>query len=221
MSFFEEKINWPLNSDSVSSLEIKAGYEDFVPAEFKENPFDYFSQNGQNLKPWKEKVKVKEFVWTDQQQRQLAVVTKLISWKEEIKNSGDPFYEYNLMETIRDLHLPAANPLIKVKQNEKYLIVMERIPGISFSELEQLIPQLKAQGFNESDIDNLKKQALICIENLKEKFETAGVHKDNWKMKDMVFDIDIKGKKIKQIIPTDWERTKIDQIKLNEYKNLI
>ena len=27
MSFFEEKINWPLNPDSVPSLEIKAGYK--------------------------------------------------------------------------------------------------------------------------------------------------------------------------------------------------
>lgn len=220
MSFLNERLESPLSPETSPKIEIKTGYEDFVPTEFKEDPFDYFSQNGQNLKPWTDKIKVKEFIWTNQQKQQLAVVAKIISWKEEIKNSNDPFYEYNLMEIIRNLHLPTANPLIKVEQNDKYLIVTERIPGINFAEIEQLVPQLKAQGYNETDIEDLKKQILIYIENLKEKFEAAGIYKDPWKLKDMIFDIDIKNKKIKQVIPTDWERTKVDQTKLNEYIKL-
>lgn len=45
------------------------------------------------------------------------------------------------------------------------------------------------------------------MEQLKKKFEEAGIIR-TWKLKDMVFDIDIENKTIRSIVPTDWERTK-------------
>ena len=48
------------------------------------------------------------------------------------------------------------------------------------------------------------------MEELQSQFEEAGITR-GWKLKDMVFDIDVENKRIVGMTPTDWERTKIDK----------
>ena len=43
---------------------------------------------------------------------------------------------------------------------------------------------------------------------MKSLFEQSGVVR-GWKLKDMVFQIDVENKKVISVVPTDWERTKI------------
>ena len=51
--------------------------------------------------------------------------------------------------------------------------------------------------------------------NLAEVYDSIGVHR-NWKHKDMIFQVDISNKKLLGVIPTDWERTKIDREALEQ-----
>jgi hypothetical protein len=46
------------------------------------------------------------------------------------------------------------------------------------------------------------------MSELKTQFDTAGVVR-SWKLKDMVFEVDVENKKIASMVPTDWERTRI------------
>lgn len=218
-----EKSSFEFEKELESSLiiNIGVGYDDFIPEEFKQDPFVYFERNGENIKPWKEKIKVKQFLWKNNKEikmNELRVVAKLVSLKGEIIKSGDPFYEYNVMQIIQELNLPGAKTVAKIEYGDRRMILMERIPGINFSDLDETVSKLKTRGYNDEDLRLLKEEAVAKMNNLKDRFEEAGIIKDNWKLKDMVADIDVENKTIKNIVPTDWERTKIDQAKLNEYK---
>ncbi len=83
---------------------------------------------------------------------------------------------------------------------------MERIPGIRWSEKDNL--NLKDRGYSDEDIAILMTEAEQKMMELKIQFEEAGIVR-NWKLKDMVFQIDFENKKVTSMIPTDWERTKI------------
>ncbi len=83
---------------------------------------------------------------------------------------------------------------------------MERIPGVRWSERDSL--NLKEKGYSDEDIQQLMNSAEQKMNDLKIQFEQAGVMR-GWKLKDMVFQIDIENKKIVRLVPTDWERTKI------------
>ena len=80
--------------------------------------------------------------------------------------------------------------------------------------------KLKEKGYSDEDIENLKRQAETLMMELQRRFEEAGISR-GWKLKDMIFDIDIKNKIINGIVPADWERTKIDVEKLEKYRRKI
>lgn len=46
------------------------------------------------------------------------------------------------------------------------------------------------------------------MSELQKKFEQEGIIRD-WKLSDMVFDIDIENKDIRSLTPVDWERTTV------------
>ena len=56
------------------------------------------------------------------------------------------------------------------------------------------------------------------MKELQRRFETIGLIR-TWKLKDMIFDVDLVAKTIKSITPTDWERTKIDAEKIEVARN--
>ena len=92
---------------------------------------------------------------------------------------------------------------------------MEKIPGVRWSEKDAL--HLKEWGYSQEDIEHLKAEAEQQMAELKDRFDEAGVMR-SWKLKDMVFDVDVEGKRIRKITPTDWERTKIDYAKVGRAK---
>ena len=102
--------------------------------------------------------------------------------------------------------LPAAKPIAKAEQTDTHIIIMERIPGLRWSERDSL--NLKERGYSDEDINTLIAEAEQKMNELKARFDEAGVVR-GWKLKDMVFQVDIENKKISSIVPTDWERTKI------------
>lgn len=228
MSFERPTIESGPEEEPKAKVEVEAGYEQFIPAEFRDDPVDYFEREGQNIKTgeikYDEAGRVREDptavkdlpVWRDRTGEELDTVARRVNIeKGEIGKSGDPFYEYKILELLRELKLPAAQPVAKAEQGNSHLVVMEKIPGIRWSEKDAL--HLRENGYSDGDIENLKKQAEEQMTELQQRFEEAGIVR-GWKLKDMVFDVDVEGKRIRKIMPTDWERTRIDQQKVEEYR---
>lgn len=214
--------------DPTSKVEVESLYKDSVPKEFLEQPFEYFEAHGKNIRDGEIKIDpdgrvrddpsaVKEMpTWSTSAGQELHTIGKKVNpEKAEIKKSSDPFYEYHIMEIVHELGLPAPHPILKAEQAGKYLFLVEKIPGISWHQRDTL--NLKEKGYSAEDIEQLTKQAEEQIRDLYRRFEEAGIQRD-WKLKDMIFDVDVDGKKLRKVTPTDWERTTIDQAKLSEYR---
>jgi hypothetical protein len=129
--------------------------------------------------------------------------------KHQIAQSGDPFHEYNVMKIAREFDLPCPRPVAKVEQAGDYLIVMERIEGMRWDET---LPGLLADGQRLTwvgGIDKLKEEAGPMMLKLQQDYEAVGLTR-TWKLKDMIFDLDVENRKLNSVTPTDWERTCID-----------
>ncbi|MCL5017532.1 MAG: hypothetical protein M1155_02650 [Patescibacteria group bacterium] len=200
-----------------SKIEIESGLDSFVPEKFKSNPVEYFESEGKNIKPGEikrtflGKVKedptaVKELpVWKDGVGNELKTIGKRVNIKKgKTGESGDPFYEYKVMEIVKSVGLPTPSPIAKVEFNGVHLIVMEKAAGVGWYEQRDV-----------KNSEHLKQQAEKMMDELRIKFEEAGITR-GWKLKDMIFDI--QKNEIKRLIPVDWERTRIDFKKLEEYK---
>lgn len=216
--FFNQQINIP-DYLPEAKVEFDSKFSDFIPPEFLKNPFSYFNGQGKNIKLGNTKYNeagvvredpnaVKDLPsWKSTKGEELLVVGKKVNTaKGEIRDSNDPFYEYHLLEKLSQMGLPAARPIAKAEQANNYLIIMERIPGIRWSEKD--IFNSDNNHFSEKDAAALTAEAEQKMNELKIKFDQAGVIRP-WKLKDMVFNVDFENKKIISLVPTDWERTKI------------
>ncbi|MEN9852693.1 MAG: hypothetical protein RI996_636 [Candidatus Parcubacteria bacterium] len=202
-----------------SRVEVETDFSDFVPQEFIQNPTEYFEREGKNIKLGEIKIdedgKVREDptavkdlpVWKNSEGKEIQIVAKRVNIvKGAVGESGDPFYEYKILEHLAQLRLPAARPIAKAEQGGIHIIVMERIEGIRWSEKDSLA--LKEKGYSDGDISNIMTEAESEMNKLKVKFDQAGVIR-KWKLADMIFQLDIENKRILNVVPTDWERTKI------------
>lgn len=213
-------------------IEVESGYEDFIPKEFLADPMGYFESYGENIKSGEiiynesgqrkeDPTKVKELpVWADKNGNQLNVIGKRISiGKGEMGRTENPFHEYDVMKILGTIGFPTSIPVAKVAHDGIYLLVMEKVSGIGWYEFEKKLPFFREQGFSEEIVRELKKQAEEQMQKVKEELEEAGVDKGRWKLNDMIFDIDIENKRIRNVVPVDWERAKIDFEKLEAYRN--
>jgi hypothetical protein len=223
------------------AIDVENGYENFVPEAFKADPFDYFERYGINIKPGESKfdeqgviredVSAVKYlpVWKDSNGLAIDVVAKRINpEKGRVRKENNPFYEYKIMEILTELGLPTIKPVAKIESNGQFMIVTERAKGFNLFEINKMIPELKAKGYTDDDLAELQKKALQQMDDLRKVFEEAGIykdnsedHKDHWKIQDMIFDLDIENKQIRSIIPTDWEKTKIDEQKLAEARKTL
>jgi hypothetical protein len=191
----------------------------FVPQEFLDDPAGYFEREGKNIKVGEIKydqtgrvredpTAVKDLpVWRNTEGVEIQSVGRRVNIaKGAVGESDDPFYEYKILERLAQMGLTAAKPIAKAEQSGTHIIVMERIPGIRWSEKDSL--NLKEKGYSDEKIAALMSEAEQKMSDLKTQFDEAGVIR-SWKLKDMVFEVDIENKKITSMVPTDWERTKI------------
>ena len=221
MSFECPKFEIKIESEPRPEITVESDYDAFIPNEFRKNPFGYFESEGKNIKSGEIKIDeqgrvredptaVKEFpVWQNKEGKEIRVIGKRVNAeKGEVAKSKNPLHEYEIMKKVKKLGLPVANPIGYVKEKDKCLILTERIPGVLWRDKEAL--KLKERGYTEEDIENLKQQAQKKMEELAEEFTKKGVIR-SWKLKDMVFDLDVENKQVKGVTPTDWERTKIEE----------
>jgi len=207
-------------------IEVAPEYEKFIPADFRNNPIEYFESQGKNIKPGEikldEAARVKEDptavkelpVWADGSGNELETIGKRVNvLKGEVGESQDPFYEANILRVVHSLGLPAPRLIAQVSSQSEHLIIMEKAAGISWYDKESLKKNLA--GYSKAEIEELKQKAEALMHELKERFDEAGIIRD-WKLKDMIFNIDFERQEIISITPTDWERTKIDKDKLSK-----
>ncbi len=218
--FFIKKESEPRNK-----IEIERGFEDFIPEDFKKDPLGYFELWGKNIKAGEIKkdeagmvredpTAVKNFpAWINKEEILMTIGKKVNVKKGKIGESKNPFYEYEIIKALNEVGLPSPRLIAKAENNGNYLFVMEKVPGINWYEKDFL----DQMGLNKEDKENILKEAEMKMEELKNKFEKAGVER-GWKLKDMVFDIDFESKTIRKITPVDFERTKINKEKLASYK---
>lgn len=200
-------------------VEVESEFAAFVPQEFLDDPAGYFEREGKNIKTGEVKydetgrvredpTAVKDLpVWKNAEGVEIQTVGRRVDTaKGAIGESGDPFHEYKILERLAQMGLPAARPIGKAEQANTHIIVMERIPGLRWSERDSL--NLKESGYSDEDIIALMNEAEQKMNELKVRFDEVGVIR-GWKLKDMVFEVDVENKRITSMIPTDWERTKI------------
>lgn len=228
MSFEKPKFESRKELDLEAKIKVEPGFRHFIPVEFSNNPLGYFEDKGKNIKSGEIKrdetgktredpTAVKELpVWTGLNGQELLTIGKRVNTeKGKVGESGDLFYEYKIMEIVRSVGLPASQPIAKIEHNGTNVFIMEKIQGMAWFEREIL--HLKEKGYTDKDVGELKEQAELMMMNLQQQFENAGVIR-GWKLKDMIFDIDVENKKINKITPVDWEKTKINKRKLERYK---
>jgi len=206
-------------------INIESDFQDFIPEEFLSNPLEYFEKNGHNIKPG-----VKHFdqkgtfedpdatkdlpVWHNSQNEELHTVGKKVNiTKAQVGKSGDPFHEYSVMEIAKEFGLPAPTPIAKVEHNNEYLIIMKKVEGIRWTD-EGMKP-IHESNLTDEDKKNLLSEAEKMVADIAQKYERIGLHR-KWKMKDMIFEVDIPNKKVLSVIPTDWEGTEINTKELEE-----
>jgi hypothetical protein len=102
---------------------------------------------------------------------------------------------------------------LKAESTDQFLFVTERVKGMRGLEKEMRF--LKENGFSDADMESIKIQAETMMKALKERYDAVGIAR-KWELKDMVFDVDLENKKIISLVPTDFEKTKIDQPKFFE-----
>ncbi len=218
-----EKFPNPQNNNQENApkpkVEVEHEFAAFVPQEFLDDPGGYFEREGKNIKTgeikYDETGRVREDptavkdlpVWKNAEGLEIQTVGRRVNTaKGAIGESGDPFHEYKILERLAQMGLPAARPIAKAEQANTHIIVMERIPGLRWSERDGL--NLKEKGYSDEDIAALMTEAEQRMNELKTQFDEARVIR-NWKLRDMVFEVDVENKKITSMVPTDWERTKI------------
>jgi hypothetical protein len=219
MENFPNPLNNSQESTPTPKVEVKPEFRAFVPQEFLDDPAGYFEREGVNIKTGEIKIDetgrvrkdptaVKDLpTWRNAEGLEIQTVGRRVNAsKGAVGESGDPFHEYTILERLAQMELPAAKPIAKAEQAGIHIIVMERIPGLRWSDKESL--NLKEKGYSDEDIASLISEAEQKMNELKTRFDEAGVIR-SWKLKDMVFQVDIENKSIISIVPTDWERTTI------------
>lgn len=207
-------------------IEVEPNFTDFVPDEFRLNPIAYFEEKGVNIKSGEvtygesgvineDPNAVKDLpVWTNSAGQELLLVAKRVNTeKAQIKKNDDPFYEYKVMEIIQELGLSAPKPIVKVEQPGVHMIVMERVSG--FRWVNNDIKFLKERGYSKEDLVRLEAEANEMMFSLSKRYEDSGIIR-KWKLRDMIFDLDVESKTLKSLTPVDWERTKLDFDKITK-----
>jgi hypothetical protein len=204
-----------------NNLEFETEYLPCIPDEFRENPLQYFETHGIQIKDGDPKIDdegklrddptaVKVFPeWTSIDGQAITVVGKRVNpEKGELQKSGDPLHEYRIIQRLYHRGLPVARPVAAYSGEKGTVFVTEKIIGLGWNATAK--DQLTRSGFTDEEVQSILEQASEQLRQLQQQFEAVGVQR-KWELKDMVLDIDMEHKNLRKIVPTDWERTRLDE----------
>ncbi len=220
------------NNENLPKLHIDNQYADFLPEDFKNNPKEYIEKKGENIKSgsikYRDDGSVREdptaskFLpkWQNNKGETIQPISKKVNLEKvrtKIETGGekfeDPLLEYKMMSLCQMLNLPSAKPIGFVEQGDEFYTLMEKAKGYTWTKRDKEV--LGKLGLASGDQETIQKQIEEQMNILKEKFERFGIYR-KWKHKDMVFEIDIRKKKITNITPVDWEKSYLDIKKLRQ-----
>ncbi len=110
----------PISQENTPKVDIESHFFDFVPQEFIDDPVEYFEREGRNIKTGEKKIDEQGVVredptavkdlpaWKNHQGEEILTVGRRVNVsKGSVGESGDPFYEYTILEKLAQMGLPA------------------------------------------------------------------------------------------------------------------
>jgi hypothetical protein len=197
------------------TLELDSSLEPFLPPAFVADPMKYFHEHGSAVQAGDvtydeagritdDPTAVADFpVWRNRRGDEIRVVCKRVNrHKSGVRRSGDPFYEYRVLQLVRELGFVTARPVARFGQGSDYFIVTERVEGLRWVRRWD-------SGLKRPARAHMRAQAEALMLRLAAALADAGVRRP-WNIKDMILQLDPDTHAVQAVIPVDWERARLD-----------
>jgi hypothetical protein len=198
------------------TLEVESSIAPFLPPAFVADPMRYFDEYGKRVRRGTvvtynaagrvddDPNAVRDFPeWSDPGGQELRVVCKRVNpTKSMVRRSGNPFYEYRIMQLVRELGFVTARPLARLTQRDSYFFLTERVEGFRWVERRK-------SGFDDAACDGIRAEAEALIAPLEAAFLEIGIRRP-WHVKDLIMTLDPDAQTVRAVIPIDWEETRLD-----------
>lgn len=196
------------------TLEIEVSLEPFLPPAFVADPMKYFDEQGSDVREgevkykkgriWDDPTAVRDFpVWRNPRGEELRVVCKRVNrYKSQVRDSGDPFYEYRILQLVRELGFMTARPLARIGQRGDHFIVTEKVEGLRWV-------RRRDAGLDKPACARIRAEAKPIMLRLEAAHADVGISRP-WGIKDMILQLDPDTRAVRTVIPVDWERAKLD-----------
>jgi len=197
------------------TLELEGLLEPFLAPAFVADPMKYFHEHGSAVRAGDvtydeagritdDPTAVADFpVWRNHRGEEIRVVCKRVNrHKSGVRRSGDPFYEYRVLQLVRELGFVTARPLARIGQRGDYFIVTEKVEGLRWVRRWD-------GGLKKSARARIRAEAETIMLRLEAALAGAGVRRP-WNIKDMILQLDPGTYAVQAVIPVDWERARLD-----------
>ena len=203
------------------TLELDDSVEPFLPPAFVADPMQYFHEHGSAIQAGDvtfdeagritdDPTAVADFpVWRSRGGEEIRVVCKRVNRdKSGVRRSGDPFYEYRVLQLVRELGFVTARPLARFRQGSDYFIVTEKVEGLRWVRRWD-------SGLKKPARPHMRAEAVALMLRLEAALADAGVRRP-WNIKDMILQLDPDTYAVRAVIPVDWERARLDFDRLQD-----
>jgi hypothetical protein len=197
------------------TLEVEECLEPFLPPAFVADPMRYFDEQGVRVREGDvtrdeagritdDPTAVRDFpVWSNPRGEAIRVVCKRVNRnKSQVRRTGDPFYEYRILQLVRALGFVTARPVGRIAQAATHFIITERSEGLRWV-------QRWDAGLKKIERDRIRAEAEVIMARLQAALTDAGIRRP-WNIKDMILQLDADTRAVRAVIPVDWEQAKLD-----------
>lgn len=186
------------------TIRVRQEYAKLLPAEFMQNPREFFTQHGDLLKgsngegeyPDEEVVL---FKMTDG--------TEIVAKKIELRKAKEARKEFSILISAKKAGLSTAEPvgfLSGKEESDGSYLLMKKVEGRSGRHFEK---ELRESGkYSEEQITEIMKQVAEKIREIAEIFRTTLNIDKRWRIKDTIIEFNEETGEVGNVIPIDWER---------------
>ncbi len=186
------------------TIRIRQEYARLLPAEFIEDPKQFFSQHGELLKGGR-----REGQYPDEEVVLFKLYdgTEIVAKRIELRKAKEARKEFSILIAAKKSGLPTAEPVGflsgKEDQADSYLL-MKKLEGRSGRKFEK---ELRESGkYSEDQIKGIMQQVLEKNNQMAELFRATLKIDKRWRIKDTIIEFNEETGQVESIIPIDWER---------------